>query len=98
MNIFSSALGKLVKFIDAELEQVLCGHDAAFDSRRFAEQPTAIFLISPDENPTRHFMSSLLTRSLMDDVIELAEKEYSGKLPRPAAPGRVRPATPHPKL
>lgn len=83
MNIFSSALGKLVKFIDAELEQVLCGHDDAFDSRRFAEQPTAIFLISPDENPTRHFMSSLLTRSLMDDVIELAEKEYHGKLPRP---------------
>ncbi len=82
-NIFSSALGKLVKFIDAELEQILCDHDPDFDSYSFIKNPTAIFLISPDENPSRHFMSSLLTRSLMDDVIELAEKHYSGKLPRP---------------
>lgn len=82
-NIFSSALGKLLKFIDAELEQILCDHDTDFDSYSFIKNPTAIFLISPDENPSRHFMSSLLTRSLMDDVIELAEKHYSGKLPRP---------------
>ena len=82
-NVFSSALGKLVKFIDAELEQLLCGDtEDAFDASLFIEQPTAIFCISPDENPSRHFMSSLLTRSLMDGVLALSETVYDGKLPR----------------
>lgn len=75
MNVFSSALSKLVKFIDAELEQVLCGHDEALDAEPFIANPTALFLISPDENPTRHFMSSLLVRSLMNNIIALAENE-----------------------
>lgn len=83
-NVFSSALGKLVKFIDAELEQLLCGDtEDAFDASLFVEQPTAIFCISPDENPSRHFMSSLLTRNLMDGVLALSETVYNGKLPRP---------------
>lgn len=82
MNVFSSALGKLVRFIDAELEQVLCEHDSAFDARAFIETPSAIFLISPDENTTRHFMSSLIVRNLMNDLIEMAETEYHGVLPR----------------
>lgn len=82
MNVFSSALGKLVRFIDAELEQVLCEHDSAFDARAFIDSPSAIFLISPDENTTRHFMSSLIVRNLMNDLIEMAETEYHGVLPR----------------
>lgn len=82
MNIFSSALGKLAKFIDAELEQILSGHDQAFDGKPFIEQPTAIFFISPDENTTRHFMSSLAVRNLLNETIELAEKQYQGVLPR----------------
>ena len=82
MNVFSSALGKLAKFIDAELEQILCGHDDDFDGRSFIEQPTAIFFISPDENTTRHFMSSLAVRNILNETIEIAEKEYEGVLPR----------------
>ncbi len=82
MNVFSSALGKLAKFIDAELEQILCGHDEEFDGRKFIEHPTAIFFISPDENTTRHFMSSLAVRNILNETIELAEKEYNGVLPR----------------
>ena len=82
MNVFSSALGKLAKFIDAELEQILCGHDDDFDGRKFIEQPTAIFFISPDENTTRHFMSSLAVRNILNETIELAEKFYNGVLPR----------------
>lgn len=82
MNVFSSALGKLAKFIDAELEQILCGHDEDFDGRKFIEKPTAIFFISPDENTTRHFMSSLAVRNILNETIELAEKEYNGVLPR----------------
>lgn len=82
MNVFSSALGKLAKFIDAELEQILCGHDEDFDGQKFIQQPTAIFFISPDENTTRHFMSSLAVRNILNETIEIAEKEYNGVLPR----------------
>lgn len=82
MNVFSSALGKLVKFIDAELEQVLIAHDSDFDAKTFISQPSALFLISPDENTTRHFISSLIVRNLMNDLIEIAETEYGGVLPR----------------
>lgn len=82
MNVFSSALGKLVKFIDAELEQLLIGHDREFDARRFIHDPTALFVISPDENTTRHFIGSLLVRNIMNDVIGIAENECGGVLPR----------------
>ena len=82
MNVFSSALGKLAKFIDAELEQILCGHEDDFDGQKFIQQPTAIFFISPDENTTRHFMSSLAVRNILNETIEIAEKDYNGVLPR----------------
>ena len=82
MNIFSSALGKLTKFIDAELEQLLCSHDAELDADRFIENPTAVFLISPDENTSRHFINSLYIRNLMNDLIYLAESKYGGRCPR----------------
>ncbi len=81
MNIFSSALGKLVSFIDAELEQLVCGHSPDFSAKEFIEKPTAIFLICPDENTTRHFFASLFIRNLLNELIDLAE-DHNGLLPR----------------
>ncbi|MEG0764024.1 MAG: type IV secretory system conjugative DNA transfer family protein, partial [Oscillospiraceae bacterium] len=72
MNIFSSALGKLVAFIDAELEQMLCYHSPELSDISFIENPTAIFIICPDENTTRHFFASLFIRYTMNDLIEQA--------------------------
>ena len=69
LNIVSSALSKLLKFVDAELEQLICTHDNDLDAERFIERPTAIFLIAPDENETRHFLASLFVRFLTDDLI-----------------------------
>lgn len=82
LNIFSSALAKLVRFVDAELEQMLCGHSAELDANAFIENPTAIYLICPDENPTRHFLASLFIRFFANELIELAETDYKGVLPR----------------
>lgn len=78
----SSALSKLLKFVDAELEQLICTHDNDLDAERFIERPTAIFLIAPDENETRHFLASLFVRFLTDDLIALAERQ-GGHCPRP---------------
>lgn len=72
LNILSSALQNLLRFIDAELEQMLCRQSPELYADEFAAQPTAIFIISPDENPTRHFMVSLFIRSFINDLIEIA--------------------------
>lgn len=82
MNIFSSALGKLVAFIDAELEQMVCDQSPELNDIDFIKEPTAIFLVCPDENTTRHFFASLFIRYLMNDLIAQAE-ETNHVLTRP---------------
>lgn len=82
MNVFSSALGKLTKFIDAEVEQMICQHSPELSVNDFMEQPTIIYIICPDENTTRHFLAALFIRFFANDLIETAENKYSGVLPR----------------
>ena len=82
MNVFSSALSKLTKFIDAELEQIICDHSQELNDTDFIKDPTAIFVICPDENTTRHFFASLFIRYFSNDLIEQAENEHNGVLPR----------------
>lgn len=82
MNVFSSALAHLVDFIDAELEQMICTHSIEFDSEDFIKNPTAIYIICPDDNTTRHFFASLFIRSLMNELIAQAESNPSSRLDR----------------
>ena len=82
MNIFSSALGKLVKFIDAELEQMICGQSDELGYIDFLRNPTAIYLVCPDENTTRHFFASLFIRYMTNDLIEESRKYLNQELPR----------------
>lgn len=74
MNIFSSALGKLVSFIDAELEQMVCDHSTELNDIDFIKEPTAIFIVCPDENTTRHFFAALFIRYMMNDLIAQADQ------------------------
>lgn len=82
MNIFSSALAKLIEFIDAELEQMICGHSEEINAKSFIEKPTAIFLICPDEDNSRHFFASLFIRYFTTQLIDLAESSPNMTLPR----------------
>lgn len=81
MNIFSSALSKLLAFIDAELEQMVCRHSPEINDVDFIKHPTAIFLICPDEDKTRHFFASLFIRYFVTALITQAE-ENGGELSR----------------
>jgi type IV secretion system protein VirD4 len=83
MNIFSSALGKLVSFIDNELEQLICEHSPELNAEDFVRRPTAIFLIVPDEDTTKHFFASLYIRNMMNELIAIAEGQPGQVLPRP---------------
>ena len=82
MNIFSSALGKLVSFIDGELEQLICNHSDELNAQSFIDKPTAIFLIVPDEDSTRHFFASLFIRNIMNELIYIAEERETKELQR----------------
>ena len=82
LNIASSALAKMVKFVDAEFEQLICGQSPELTATEFVRSPTALFLICPDENPTRHFLASLFIRTFTNNLIELAESYPGGRLPR----------------
>lgn len=82
-NIISSAMANLLKFVDAELEQLICNHDHELDADEFLEKPTAVFLIMPDENTTKNFLPSIYSRFLTNDIIRLVETRYGGKCPRP---------------
>lgn len=82
MNVFSSALAKLLEFIDAELEQMVCGHSSEINAADFIEKPTAIFLICPDEDTSRHFFASLFIRYFTTQLIELAEASPNKVLSR----------------
>lgn len=82
MNVFSSALAKLLDFIDAELEQMICGHNIEFNAEDFIKRPTAIFLICPDEDTSRHFFASLFIRYFTTQLIDMAEASPNQTLPR----------------
>lgn len=82
MNIFSSALGKLVGLIDAELEQMISRHSTELNDLDFIKNPTAIFIICPEENPTRYFFGSLFLRYFLNDLIAQARTSPKGALQR----------------
>lgn len=82
MNIFSSAMAKLLNFVDSELEQMICGHSEGFSAEEFAEQPMVIYLIVPDEDVTRNLFSSLFIRQMLTDLIAYANKQRAMCLPR----------------
>lgn len=82
MNVFSSALAKLLEFIDAELEQMICGHSPEINAVDFIKKPTAIFLICPDEDTSRHFFASLFIRYFTTQLIDLAEASPNMTLER----------------
>lgn len=81
MNIFSSTISSLTGFIDQEIEQMITAQNTDFNAKNFIEKPTAVFMIIPDDNTTRHFMASLLIRNFTNELILISEQN-GGELSR----------------
>ena len=75
----STVLSRLNAFLDSELEQVLC-FDSAIDAETFASQKSAIFLVLPEEDPSKNFMAGLIIQTLSRELFSVAD-EHEGKLP-----------------
>jgi len=77
-SVMSTILSRLNAFLDSELEQVLC-FDSAIDAETFASQKSAIFLILPEEDPSKNFMADLMIQTLSRELFAVAD-ENGGKL------------------
>ena len=77
-SVMSTVLSRLNSFIDSEQEQVLC-YDSPIDAEHFASEKCAIFLIIPEEDPTKHFMAGLMIQNLSRELFSIANAN-EGKL------------------
>ena len=77
-SVMSTVLSRLNSFIDSEQEQVLC-YDSPIDAELFASEKCAIFLIIPEEDPTKHFMAGLMIQNLSRELFSIANAN-EGKL------------------
>ena len=77
-SVMSTVLSRLNAFLDSELEQVLC-FDSAINAEDFASKKSAIFLILPEEDPSKNFMAGLMIQTLSRELFAVAD-ENGGKL------------------
>ena len=77
-SVMSTVLSRLNAFLDSELEQILC-FDSAIDAETFASKKSAIFLILPEEDPSKNFMAGLMIQTLSRELFAVAD-ENGGKL------------------
>lgn len=74
----STALSRLNSFIDSELEQILC-FDTSIDVEEFCNSKSAIYLVLPEEDTTKHFLISLIFQQLYREILTVAD-EKGGQL------------------
>ena len=78
LSVMSTALSRLNSFLDSELEQMLC-FGTAIDAEKFCNEKSAIFIVLPEEDTSKHFIVSLLIQQLYREILVIAD-ENGGKL------------------
>ena len=77
-SVMSTALSRLNAFLDSELEQILC-FDTAIDAEKFCSEKSAIFVVLPEEDTSKHFMVSLIVQQMYREILAVAD-EQGGQL------------------
>ncbi|MDE6953176.1 MAG: type IV secretory system conjugative DNA transfer family protein [Erysipelotrichales bacterium] len=78
MSVLSTVLSRLNAFIDSEIEQILC-FETTLDIETFCSEKSAIFLVMPEEDNTKHFLISLFIQQYYREMLAYAD-EHGGKL------------------
>ena len=73
-SVMSTALSRLNSFIDSELEQILC-FDTSIDVEDFCNSKSAIYLVLPEEDATKHFLISLIFQQLYREILTVADEK-----------------------
>ncbi len=72
-SVMSTALSRLNSFIDSGLEQILC-FDTSIDVEDFCNHKSAIYLVLPEEDATKHFLISLIFQQLYREILTVADE------------------------
>ncbi len=72
-SVMSTALSRLNAFLDSELEQLLC-FETKLDTERFCKRKSALFLVVPEEDNTKHFLVSLIVQQLYREMLTIADE------------------------
>ncbi|MFI3174769.1 MAG: type IV secretory system conjugative DNA transfer family protein [Bacillota bacterium] len=78
-SVLSTALSRLNAFLDSEIEQLLC-FGTKINTEDFCKKKSAIFLVMPEEDPSKYFLISLIVQQLYREMLSVAD-EFGGKLP-----------------
>jgi type IV secretion system protein VirD4 len=73
-SVLSTALSRLNAFLDSELEQILC-FDTSIDVEQFCNSKSAIYLVLPEEDATKHFLVSLIFQQLYREMLTVADEK-----------------------
>lgn len=77
-SVMTTAMSRLNAFLDTELEQVLC-FDTSIDVEDFCNRKSAIYLVLPEEDSTKHFLVSLILQQIYREMLTVAD-EKGGQL------------------
>ena len=81
-SVISTAMSKLLSFLDSEMEQILCFKNQ-IEVESFCKEKTAIFVVLPEEDRTKYFIASLFIQQIYQEMLIVADK-LGGKLPNRA--------------
>lgn len=77
-SVMSTAMSRLLTFIDAELEQIIC-FKSSIDVEKFCNEKTAIYLVLPEEDTTKYFIAGLFIQQMYREMLMIADAN-SGRL------------------
>jgi type IV secretion system protein VirD4 len=80
-SVISTAISRLLSFIDSELEQILC-FDSDVDAEQFCNEKVAVFIVFPEEDVTKYFLVSLFVSQLYNECLTIANHGDRNRLDR----------------
>ena len=78
-SVMSTAISRLLSFIDSELEQILC-FDSDVNAEQFCNGKTAVFIVFPEEDSTKHFLVSLFVTQLYNESLVISNQDGKNRL------------------
>lgn len=78
-SVMSTAMSRLLSFIDSEMEQIIC-FDSEIDAETFCSEKVAVFVVFPEEDNTKAFLVSLFVSQLYNECLTIANQTKENKL------------------
>lgn len=79
-SVMSTAMAQMLKFIDKEMEQILC-FDDGFNIDSFVKGKSFIFFVVDEKSNTKNFMINLLIKQIYGELLKKAESYPDISLP-----------------